>query len=272
MSAKITISSFFVMRTPKLPIETLFNQQDSNAMVSAWLATPGVIEALYVASPSLLERLEQWREKPDSKQGKKVALALLRYLIRMSSRPTPFGLFSGIHTGKVGSETRLVSDSAENDSRKTRLDMFLLSAIRSYLAETEAKSDKLTYVPNPSHYFIADQCRYIETYLSEDTMQYRLSAVDSDEYFITMLTLAKQGLSFSQLIEQFCQRYNDAELEEVSAYLEELISEGVLIPDIPLPLTGESPDVALLKALKKFAPVEITAKFEQAISDSCEYG
>ncbi|MGA4604657.1 lantibiotic dehydratase [Pseudoalteromonas maricaloris] len=267
MSAKITISSFFVMRTPKLPIETLFNQQDSNAMVSAWLATPGVIEALYVASPSLLERLEQWREKPDSKQGKKVALALLRYLIRMSSRPTPFGLFSGIHTGKVGSETRLVSDSAENDSRKTRLDMFLLSAIRSYLAETEAKSDKLTYVPNPSHYFIADQCRYIETYLSEDTMQYRLSAVDSDEYFITMLTLAKQGLSFSQLIEQFCQCYNDAELEEVSAYLEELISEGVLIPDIPLPLTGESPDVALLKALKKFAPVEITAKFEQAISD-----
>ncbi|AUJ71746.1 lantibiotic dehydratase [Pseudoalteromonas sp. NC201] len=267
MSAKISTDSFFVLRTPKLPIETLFNQQDTNAMLSAWLATPGVVEALYVASPSLLERLEQWREKPNSKQGKKVALALLRYLIRMSSRPTPFGLFSGIHTGKIGSETRLVSDNAEHDSRKTRLDMFLLSAVRSHLAETEAKSDSLSYLPNPSHYFIADQCRYIETYLSDDSMQYRLSAVDSDEYFITMLELAKQKLSFSQLIEQFCHRYNEAEYDEVSAYLEELISEGVLIPDIPLPLTGDSPDIALIKALKTIAPAEIYTKVEQAVND-----
>ncbi|NKC20389.1 lantibiotic dehydratase [Pseudoalteromonas sp. S4498] len=267
MSAKIITDSFFVLRAPKLPVETLFNQQDTNVMLSTWLATPGVIEALYVASPSLLERLDQWREKPHSKQGKKVALALLRYLIRMSSRATPFGLFSGIHMGKIGADTRLVSESAEHDSRKTRLDMFLLSAIRSHLAETEAKSDKLTYMPNPSHYFIADQCRYIETYLSDDTMQYRLSAVDSDEYFTTMLNLAKQGLSHSQLIEQFCKHYSEAEYDEVSGYLEELINEGILVPDIPLPLTGESPDVALIKSLKTFAPPEISAKLERAVND-----
>ena len=185
----------------------------------------------------------------------------------MSSRATPFGLFSGIHMGKIGTDTRLVSESAEHDSRKTRLDMFLLSAIRSHLAETEAKSDKLTYMPNPSHYFIADQCRYIETYLSDDTMQYRLSAVDSDEYFTTMLNLAKQGLSHSQLIEQFCQHYSEAEYDEVSGYLEELLNEGILVPDIPLPLTGESPDVALIRSLKAFAPPEISAKLEQAIND-----
>ncbi|PCK30289.1 lantibiotic dehydratase [Pseudoalteromonas piscicida] len=267
MSATIKTDSFFVLRAPKLPVETLFNKQDSNEMLSAWLATPGVIEALYVASPSLLERLEQWREKPSSKQGKKVALALLRYLIRMSSRPTPFGLFSGIHTGKLGAETRLVSENTERDTRKTRLDMFLLSAVRSHLAETEAKSEQLTYLPNPSHYFIADQCRYIETYLSDDTMQYRLSAVDSDEYFITMLNLAKQRLSFPQLVKQFMHKYEEAEYDEVCDYLEALIKEGVVVPDIPLPLTGESPDVALIKALKKFAPAEITAKLEQAIAD-----
>ncbi|RRS10422.1 lantibiotic dehydratase [Pseudoalteromonas sp. J010] len=267
MSAKITTDSFFVLRAPKLPVETLFDQQDSNLMLSQWLATPGVMEALYVASPSLVERLDQWREKPHSKQGKKVALALLRYLIRMSSRPTPFGLFSGIHTGKVGTETRLVSDSAQRDTRKTRLDMFLLSAIRSHLADTEAKSDNLQYHPNPSHYFIADQCRYIETYLSDDAMQYRLSAVDSDEYFNTMLDLAKQGLSFSQLVEQFKLRYPDAEHEEVTQYLEALIDEGVLVPNIPLPLTGESPDTALLKALQQFAPETITTKLSQAITD-----
>ncbi|MEI5640027.1 MULTISPECIES: lantibiotic dehydratase [unclassified Pseudoalteromonas] len=267
MPATIKTDSFFVLRAPKLPVETLFGTQDINEMLGAWLSAPGVIEALYVASPSLLERLEQWREKPNSKQGKKVALALLRYLIRMSSRPTPFGLFSGIHTGKIATETRLVSKSAQQDERKTRLDMFLLSAIRSHVAEVKAKSEQLTYLPNPSHYFIADQCRYIETYLSDDTMQYRLSAIDSDEHFRTMLNLAKQGISFPQLVKQFMRQYEEAEYDEVCDYLEALIKEGVIVANIPLPLTGESPDVALIKALKKFAPAEITAKLEHAIAD-----
>ena len=51
MSAKIITDSFFVLRAPKLPVETLFNQQDTNAMLSTWLATPGVIEAALCRQP-----------------------------------------------------------------------------------------------------------------------------------------------------------------------------------------------------------------------------
>lgn len=245
---------FFVMRTPRLSLEHLaeFSSEsaDTNAILENWLAIDGVLEAIYLASPSLLERIEQWRTKPESKQGKKVAQALLKYMLRMCARPTPFGLFSGIHKGEIGDKTECVSAEHTQDSRKTRLDMFYLSALKEHFVKEAQRADNLIYRPNPSHYFVADQCRYIENYLSEDSMQYRLSAVDSDEYFHCVLELAKGELSFNGLVDAFCQRYDEAEKSDVEAYIQDLIDEKVLQADIPLPLTGDSPDHALLKSLQ----------------------
>ena len=76
-----SIAPFFVIRTPRLSLELLSKFADesncTNAILEQWLAQDGVLEAVYLASPSLLERIELWRQKPESKQGKKVAQALL---------------------------------------------------------------------------------------------------------------------------------------------------------------------------------------------------
>ena len=245
---------FFVVRTPRLSLEQLRSMSQSELtteqQLNAWLAVPGVLEALYLASPSLLERIALWRDKPDSKQGKKVAQALLKYFIRMCSRPTPFGLFSGIHCGEVGNETALISGPHVDDKRSTRLDIFYLSALKEHFVKHASRSDSLKYKPNSSHYYVAEQCRYIETYLSDDNMQYRLSAVESDEYFKFALHSARSGVSFNELVTLFCTQYPDASQEEVEQYIQDLIDESVLQAQIPLPLTGESPDSALLKSLQ----------------------
>ncbi|MCF6437688.1 lantibiotic dehydratase [Pseudoalteromonas sp. MMG022] len=250
----IQCAPFFVIRTPRLAIEHLSafgnSDADNNAILRQWLDMPGVTEALYLASPSLLERIEQWRNKPDSKQGKKVAQALIKYMIRMCSRPTPFGLFSGVHQGQVSESTNIISGPYSEDKRNTRLDMFYLSALKEHFVKHASRSEHLTYKPNSSHYFVAEQCRYIESYISEDTMQYRLSAVDSDEYFEFAMSLAKEGKSFNALVEAFHKQYPEADREDVESYIQDLIDEGVIQADIPLPLTGESPDQALLKSLQ----------------------
>ncbi|KZW99026.1 lantibiotic dehydratase [Pseudoalteromonas luteoviolacea] len=262
--------NFFVIRTPRLALEQLaaFGEEgaDTNLLLSAWLATPGVEEAIYLASPSLLERIELWRTKPDSKQGKKVAHALIKYMVRMCSRPTPFGLFSGIHKGTIASNTALTPADHLDDSRKTRLDMFYLSALKEHFIKHASRSDNLTYKPNSSHYFVAEQCRYIETYLSDDTMQYRLSAVESDEYFRFALALAKPGVSFNELVSRFAGHYPEAEQEEVESYIQDLIDEGVLLADIPLPLTGDSPDHALLKSISEIKEFDAADKLATALS------
>ncbi|TMO68576.1 lantibiotic dehydratase [Pseudoalteromonas aurantia] len=263
-------SAFFVARIPRLPVESLtaFSnaEADINALLQEWLDTPGVEEAVYLASPSLLERVEQWRSKPESKQGKKVARALLKYMIRMCSRPTPFGLFSGIHQGEIGDSTQLIASHHSEDTRKTRLDMFYLSALKEHFIKHASRSDTMTYKPNSSHYFIAEQCRYIETYLSDDSMQYRLSAVESDEYFRFALEKAGSGMSFNGLVSAFCSQYAEAEQEEVEAYIQDLIDEGMLIANIPLPLTGDSPDLALLKSLQGIAEHEAADHLATALA------
>jgi hypothetical protein len=254
MSKTIIINEdFFVIRAPRMPVNNLLtlnsDKDKTRQLISQWIEQPEVKEALYLATPSLLERIGYWRNKPDSKQGKKVEQALLKYMIRMCSRPTPFGLFSGIHTGKITSQTNLLSHSLDNDNRKTRLDIFYLSAIKEYLLKTDIRSDNLKYYLNSSHYFIAEQCRYIEAYQSKKTRQYRLSAIEADEYFIFLLEQAKSGASFNALVSCFLSEYEEAVGEEVEAYIKQFIEESILIADIPLPLTGKSTDSAFLESL-----------------------
>lgn len=254
MSNKVKSAPFFVIRVPRLSNEQLlqFNDvnADTNKILESWLAMHGVQEALYLASPSLLERIEQWREKPDTKQGKKVSHALIKYMIRMSSRPTPFGLFSGISKGEITSVTGLIVGDYKKDSRKTRLDMLYLNTLKDYFVKHSSRSNTLKYKPNSSHYFITGQCRYIEIYLSDKSMQYRLSAIESDEFFQFALNTVAPGMCFNDLCESFYAQYENVEKEDVEAYIQDLIDEGVLLADIPLPLTGDSPDHALLKSIQ----------------------
>jgi len=63
------------------------------------LERPEIAEAVFLASPSLFDALAGWRSDPDSKKGRRAENALVRYLQRMATRPTPFGLFSGCSLG-----------------------------------------------------------------------------------------------------------------------------------------------------------------------------
>lgn len=269
MSNKIKSADFFAVRIPRLSVELLDQLNDTsvdnNAILERWLAMYGVEEALYLASPSLFERISQWREKPNTKQGKKILHALIKYMIRMCSRPTPFGLFAGISRGAITLITDLSVGDYKKDSRKTRLDMFFLNALKDYFVKFTSRSDKVEYKPNSSHYFISEQCRYIETYISDEKIQYRLSAIESDEYFQFALKTAYKGISFNGLCSAFCDKYSGFKISDVESYIQDLIDEGVLQADIPLPLTGDSPDQALLKSIRDIGEHEIADFLETAL-------
>src|SRR5947209_1616781 len=67
---------------------------------------PRIRWALVVGSNALLDDLE--RSSSSSKDAARLKGKLLRFLIRMSTRPTPFGLFAGVALGRWGQETDLV--------------------------------------------------------------------------------------------------------------------------------------------------------------------
>lgn len=247
------VADFFVVRVPRLSLEYFKQLPTTEKTVvdylTNWLASPEVEEAIYLASPSLVERIEQWREQPFSKTGQKVTTALLKYFIRMSSRPTPFGLFSGISLGHFTDRSLITPANLQLDKRKTRLDMFYLATIQQQWAQSDAGQQAVNFIPNTTLYQLGSFLHYIEPYQSSSQRQYRLSSVEHDEALHAMLQLADGGKSKQALIEQFCQLYPSVDQEDVEAYIQQLIQERVLMADLKLPLTSGYPDKAFVQAL-----------------------
>src|SRR5262245_59205006 len=125
-------AGFFALRTPLLPMEILRDFTAGLEARGAWEVGPGldealardrarlaermlaavadpvIREALFVASPSLegdLALLGQAQVNDDRRL--KIEIAVSRYLIRMCTRPGPFGLFAGLTTGACGEATAL---------------------------------------------------------------------------------------------------------------------------------------------------------------------
>lgn len=281
--SQIFPEQFFVLRTPRMPLSHLavFDDPELNVWqhLKTWLSDNRVKLSLYIASPSLLSRAlqafvsESEGKTLPTKQQQKLQQALLKYYIRMVSRSTPFGLFSGINLGEFGEQTQLISGELDDDKFCSRLDMFYLNALRLYVSTNEDLRHLLKFMPNPSHYFIANQftatqCRYIETYQSDDTRQYRLSAIEMDEHSQFVLDTAKDGISFDALVSQFLAKFSDQpqdDIEEVKAYLQDMIDESLLLPDITMPLTGIAPDNALLQSLQQLNDKNLAQGLQNAL-------
>src|SRR5829696_4995351 len=106
-----------VVRAPLLPVDAYLALGTGNGR-RGHLA-PEVRRALAVASPSLLAALD--RAGPGEPGWPRLEGKLLRYRIRMSTRPTPFGLFAGVGITRWADRTDLAL--AGPPRTRTRLDM-----------------------------------------------------------------------------------------------------------------------------------------------------
>ncbi len=150
----------YCIRTPLLPIE-FYNKlttsyQASDTELFEYLGIPVVTEAIYLASPELYVQLKKWGtgEIKDQKKVKRLRLALLKYLTRMSTRCTPFGLFAAVGTGVLGGETQIELKSYAELQKKTHYDMHFLVAYANDLIDKPHIKSQLLFYPNSSIYKI----------------------------------------------------------------------------------------------------------------------
>src|SRR5262249_41677763 len=145
------------------------------------LADPIVREALYVASPSLADRIDTWQHDAD------VERALVRYLVRMASRATPFGLFSSVAVGTIGKTTTLAIEPRATAHRHTRIDNDVLFALCAEVARDRSTRAQLRFRPSSSLYVAGGRLRYAEARLANAARMYHLVAVDRNEYVDMLL-------------------------------------------------------------------------------------
>jgi thiopeptide-type bacteriocin biosynthesis protein len=273
-------SGFFLLRTPLLPFDDLaawtsgLHAASANSCqaaildirnavledakvlrqrLRAILERPVVLQAIFLASPSLAASVRYWKDDPTSKKGTQVEHALTRYFSRMAGRPTPFGLFSASSIGILGPDTQLVLGDLSQCKTSSRMDFSYLASLTDRL-EAEFRDD-LRWWPNTSFLKVGDSFRYFQIKNGNGLSSHTSVHLRADQYLRATLDSASQGASLGSIARHL--RDSFAELREVSEdeideYLLTCVAEEILVTDLSPQSTGGSPLEGAFRALDSF--------------------
>jgi len=214
-----------------------------------------VSEALWVASPDL------WRSISAPQTAKKKVdradLSLARYVYRMCTRPTPFGLFATCCTIPLGNETHLSIAPREKVRRHVRLDMTVINRVYGLLTSEVRIGSSAPYRLNSSLYRLGESWRYVETDSIAPTVSFRLTEIRTSDAVDACIHFVQSKLRVTAPeIAQFLEQQFDVERTEAYEFVAELVKAQVLEPSIGPIVVGED---ALNRCRTDIAPIEGSA-------------
>jgi len=232
----------FTLRTPYFPFEFLEKLYESSVSIDKLkkiYKIPEVQEAVFLASPNLSNKMNQWLqgELDDKKKEKKLHYSLFKYIVRMSSRATPFGLFSGVSTGELSYKSEIMLSNTSCIKRHTRLDMNFLCLLTSNLTKKENVKRKIKFFPNSSIYLSGNQIRYIEYRYKISKRSYHLVEVKGTEYLNKILDMAQDGELYCNLAKSLTN--SEVTMKESEEFIDKLISSQLLVGELEPVVTGE---------------------------------
>jgi lantibiotic biosynthesis protein len=222
-----------LVRVPLLPVEAY----PTDAPVTTrhrWIDA-----AIEVAS----QALAQARSEPRS------AAPLRRYQIRMATRPTPYGLFSGVGLARWGDTTTLgLAD--EPPRTRTRPDMAWLLRLVMRLEIKEEIRCALTVRANTALLIRGGRIILAErmSHAGEGAEPARVS-VRSTSAVRLVLELAREPVTYSGLFETVAAAATNVPPDRIESLLLELLNQSLLVTSLRPPLTCESPADWVLKRL-----------------------
>lgn len=267
---------FWMVRTPVLSIDT-YNRLTASPEQSAQslldLSQNSLIrEAIAVASLSLADSLNQLHSEHPSRKKEQVRRSLFHYLIRMSTRPTPFGLFSGVAYAEWDQQAALEIGSHTTHRKRSRPDMEWLLQIVRNLERDSRVVHQLNVQTNSLRYMAGSRIKlpYVTRYGQRDNHDEQ--SPFSEEISIRAtpvvqqaLAAAEQPIPFSDLFRQFHQAYPDTPREKISRFLEQLFQQEFLISDLRPPLTSPSPLAWVIERLHQISGVDDTRRALQNV-------
>jgi lantibiotic biosynthesis protein len=251
---------FVMVRAPLLPVEVYLALGDTLSPDGAEGSTnllafeegslipcdSRICRALAVGSTALLDDLK--RSSPSDKDAHRLKGKLLRFLIRMSTRPTPFGLFAGVALGQWGQETDLAL-AAEPPRTRTRPDMaLLLTLVRTLESRLDIRKH-LRLVANPTAFFQGERVYITERSSIGEASAASAVSVRATSVVKRALAAAREPVLYENLVESLLATTPHAMLDKVERLITELWQHTLLLTDLRPPLTTESPTRYVVKHL-----------------------
>lgn len=188
-----------------------------------------MLDALYVGAPNVAGMIRKWAGGylPDTH---KVQIASLKYLARMSSRPTPFGLFAGSSFGSVGTETALDLGPLADYRRHVSLNGNLLEALTRQAALAEELWPFVRYVTEASLWLDGPLARYYVTRFDHGIRRREPRSFLCTEAMCRLLEAAREPGRIDQLVTAACMTGFDD--HELTIAAQRLVRLEALIPEV----------------------------------------
>jgi hypothetical protein len=227
-----TISPTIIIRTHRNSFDELKSFYKKN--IECLFSQTDIQDAIYIASSDLYEKLTKYPSL-ENKEKEQVRNSFIRYINRMSTRCTPFGLFAGCAIGTIGERTNLTV--SQKIIRHTRLDMNYLCSLSQYLSNIPEIKYKLKYYPNNSLYIVGDEYRYIEYHYLKDSRVHQVSSVKRTFYLSKILRISKTGVTIEDLYPYIINEY--IQEEDAINYIDDLIQSQILVSELDPAVTGD---------------------------------
>ena len=222
---------FALLRTPLLPVESFssISEKLSAPVGSLTLSPidPEIRRALSIGSPTLLHALD--RTAPDGKKAETLKGKLRRFLVRMSTRPTPYGTFAGTALTGWGERTDLVLDGTTRT--RTRPDMDWLVRYVLTLDKQPAVRAELRWIANSVVWIHYDRAIKGMSRVSIAATPVVRKALD----------FALTPILYNELVERLMASTSTATAEKVERLLKQMWELGFLRTDLMPPVTAEDP-------------------------------
>ncbi|SDR21668.1 lantibiotic dehydratase [Thermostaphylospora chromogena] len=193
---------------------------------------PVPLEAVWVASPSLARLYEQYTADPSAvpdKRRRRLTDALARYEIRARTRPTPFGLFSGVGAVSWGERLDLRVGPREEFRRFARLEFTQVQALVRDLEREQTHRGELTLYANPAMHRHAGRVFLYHRDLHGTKSSGETLSVRFTPPLEAVVEWAREPIAYTVLLDKLLARHPDVPTEVLRDFLDELIDQGLLL-------------------------------------------
>ncbi|PEY41353.1 hypothetical protein CN354_05945 [Bacillus cereus] len=251
---------FFMLRIPLLSIDDIGILSDSNHTYERYMETlinlskdPIIREAILVGSPSLFWALPNLSNSNDTRKRDQAIKGFVRYLLRMTTRSTPYGLFAGVGHGLFKQDTKLVLGS--NHKKRTRPDMEWLLALVKNIEADENILKQLKVTSSSSVYKHGNRMKLPYTMNKKNSNSGTSIAYTNMVRFV--LEISKNPIICSELLEEI-KRINVGVPEEIIIkFIRNLIEQDYLITELKPTLTQADTFNYVMRKLENISGIAV---------------
>lgn len=225
-----------VVRIPCEPIERIINCMHNDDSFQDFIRSELFKKSIYYASPDLYFELEKYISGGlDKKEETRIKQSLIKYISRMSSRCTPYGLFASCSTVCIEDYNNLVVDNTIKTN--IRLDMLALCNLWQSLQDKSEFIISEKIIRNSTIIAIGNHIRYISYEFNKNERTHVIKQLKLNPILKFVLAKTNEYISFSELMSQIISNF---EIQDIIArnYIIDLVKTQILIGNLTPSVVG----------------------------------